>query len=97
MAEVDRATRYKLAQEKARKVRLILAENKITFGEGIAFASEMFQILSVMGEVNPMLTKTLAYLAVKLQDSELANELLRQPNMPDSSREASEDSDGNAG
>lgn len=97
MEETTRAARYKLAQDRARKVRNILAENKVTVGEAIAFSSEMFQLLSVMGEVNPMLTKTLAYLGVKLQDSDLANELLRQSNVSNSSGETPKDSTGNTG
>lgn len=97
MDKNDRDARLQLAQTQARKVRTILADEGITFGEAVSFSSEIFQVLSVMGEVNPMLTKSLVYLALKLQKSDLANELLRQPNMSASSGETSKDTEGDTG
>lgn len=88
----DYANRVAVAQEKARKVRDILADNKVSMSEAICFASEMFQILAVMGELNPRLVSGLTLLTLKLQDNELTNGLLTKSNLSNPSTERVESS-----
>jgi hypothetical protein len=97
MEKSDREVRLKSAQEKARKVREILIKEGVTFAEAICFSSEIFQLLAVMGEANIMLTKHLTYLALRLQDSELTNGLLGQPELSSTSSKTTDNPIGDKG
>lgn len=98
MDKNDRQIKYNIASARAKKVRDILAEADVTFGEALSLGSELFQVLSIMGETAPILSKALAYLTIRIQGSELDNTpmseygILNKRELLNKSRKASEDS-----
>ena len=78
MDNISRKARIDIARNRAAEVTSLLKEHNLTFGHAVSFASEIFQILAVMGEANQALVKGLVALTLQIQGTDIDSYPMRE-------------------